>query len=147
MYLLFSAAEISHKIVKQVMYWLKFTRSINLREEQNEWSLYEFWFNPFIKTGKWSILSTRPKVRITPIISALQDKQNEWSFYWLLSSTLQDKQNENSFYWFSWTGSNVGTNNTKHFYSSRQEKLMPVVLWFIVDRFWTKAWLNNTKLL
>ena len=39
--------------------------------------------------------------RITPIIS-----------------TLQDKQNERSFYGFSSTGSKVRTNNTDHFYSS-----------------------------
>ena len=43
--------------------------------------------------------------RITPIIS-----------------TLQDKQNERSFYGFSSTGSKVRTNNTDHFYSSRQTK-------------------------
>ena len=43
--------------------------------------------------------------RITPIIS-----------------TLQDKQTERSFYGFSSTGSKVTTNNTNHFYSSRQTK-------------------------
>ena len=43
--------------------------------------------------------------RITPITSSLQDKQNEWSFYG-----------------FSSTGSKVRTNNTNHFYSSKQTK-------------------------
>ena len=44
--------------------------------------------------------------RITPIISTLQDKtENEWSFYG-----------------FSSTDSKVRTNNTDHFYSSRQAK-------------------------
>ena len=44
--------------------------------------------------------------RITPIIS-----------------TLQDKQNESSFYGFSSTGLKAKTKNTNHFYSSRQKKL------------------------
>ena len=39
--------------------------------------------------------------RITPVISTLQDKQNEWSFYG-----------------FSLTGPKVRTNNTNHFYFS-----------------------------
>ena len=43
--------------------------------------------------------------RITPPISILQDKQNEWSFYGFLS-----------------TGSKVRANNTNYFYSSRQPK-------------------------
>ena len=62
------------------------------------------------------------------------DKQNEWSFYGFslnaskleritpIISTLQDKQNERPFYGFSSTGSKVTTNNTNHFYSSKQTK-------------------------
>ena len=44
--------------------------------------------------------------QITPIISTLQDKQNEWSFYGFSSTGLKV----------------IRTNNTNHFYSSREAK-------------------------
>ena len=69
--------------------------------------------------------------RITPIISTLQDEQNEWSFDGFSSVrtnntpiifALQDQQNILSFYGFSTTDSKVRTKNTNHLQSSRQVK-------------------------
>ena len=54
--------------------------------------------------------------RITPIISTLQDEQNEWSFD---------------------VFSSVRTNNTNYFCSSRPAKYI-VILWVFDDRFKSK---------